>query len=293
VNANSDSHADLYKALKGGSNNFGVVTGLDLRAIPQEGLWGGQAFYNISVLPSLLEKFSAFGLRKSYDEFAQLTLLYGRIGNASFVTTHQHYTKPQPPPSTVFDTFEDLQLNSTFRVDSLTNFTIELEAPRDGSVRKAFATSTYKNNLQMLQRFSERAEDITKELGSVTGLQFVVSLQPFGQFITGKAAATGGNLLGLETGGMDRVVVCLTVNWADEADDGMMNEAIRALISQGRSDAEELGASDEFLFQNYAAVWQDVYGGVGKENREAFKTVSRRYDPSQLFQKAVLGGFKL
>ena len=40
VNANATQNIDLYKALKGGSNNFGIVTRLDMRLFPQGKFWG-------------------------------------------------------------------------------------------------------------------------------------------------------------------------------------------------------------------------------------------------------------
>lgn len=88
VNANQESNADLYKALKGGSNNFGVVTRLDLRAIPQGEFWGGVAFYNSSLIPALLDNLSAFDQGDSYDPFSQLTVLFGRAGNNTISITH-------------------------------------------------------------------------------------------------------------------------------------------------------------------------------------------------------------
>lgn len=40
VNANTSSHPDLYRALKGGGNNFGVVTRFDFRTFEQDTFWG-------------------------------------------------------------------------------------------------------------------------------------------------------------------------------------------------------------------------------------------------------------
>lgn len=42
VNANQTSNNDLYKALKGGSSNFGIVTKVDVAAFANNGFWGGQ-----------------------------------------------------------------------------------------------------------------------------------------------------------------------------------------------------------------------------------------------------------
>ncbi|KAL8759916.1 MAG: hypothetical protein Q9184_003476 [Pyrenodesmia sp. 2 TL-2023] len=51
VNANATSNSDLRFALKGGSNNFGIVTRFDLQAFPQGKLWGGSTYNPISTLP--------------------------------------------------------------------------------------------------------------------------------------------------------------------------------------------------------------------------------------------------
>lgn len=42
INANADQHADLWKALKGGGSNFGLVTRIDLEAMPAADLAHGE-----------------------------------------------------------------------------------------------------------------------------------------------------------------------------------------------------------------------------------------------------------
>lgn len=41
VNANANEHADLFKGLKGGMANFGIVTRFDMQAFESGNLWGG------------------------------------------------------------------------------------------------------------------------------------------------------------------------------------------------------------------------------------------------------------
>ena len=42
---NYESHPDLYFALRGGGNNFGIVTQFDFETYPQGKVWGGQNWY--------------------------------------------------------------------------------------------------------------------------------------------------------------------------------------------------------------------------------------------------------
>jgi FAD/FMN-containing dehydrogenase len=45
VNANEKENSDLFKVLKGGGNNFGIVTRFDMRTFQQGPFWGGAVFY--------------------------------------------------------------------------------------------------------------------------------------------------------------------------------------------------------------------------------------------------------
>jgi FAD/FMN-containing dehydrogenase len=45
VNASGSSNADLFAVLKGGGNNFGIVTNFRFPAFKYEGMWGGLVAY--------------------------------------------------------------------------------------------------------------------------------------------------------------------------------------------------------------------------------------------------------
>ncbi|KAF5875551.1 putative fad binding domain protein [Botrytis fragariae] len=48
ANVNAHDNPDLYWALRGGGNNFGIVTRFDLQTYPQGPAWGGQNYYLFS-----------------------------------------------------------------------------------------------------------------------------------------------------------------------------------------------------------------------------------------------------
>ena len=41
-----DNHPDIFMALRGGGNNFGIVTSFLLQAYKQGDIWGGNLFYD-------------------------------------------------------------------------------------------------------------------------------------------------------------------------------------------------------------------------------------------------------
>lgn len=51
ANAKAWQNPDLFVALKGGSNNFGIVTRFDLQIYPQGDFWGGFGYYTSSTVP--------------------------------------------------------------------------------------------------------------------------------------------------------------------------------------------------------------------------------------------------
>jgi hypothetical protein len=55
VNANAYSNTDLFHALRGGGNNFGIVTRYDIRTFEQGCFWGGSIYYFPASFPSQIE----------------------------------------------------------------------------------------------------------------------------------------------------------------------------------------------------------------------------------------------
>lgn len=261
--------------------------------VPQGNFWGGVAAYPQSALAPLLNLSYEFGKTDNYDPYSQLTVNYGFHENMTILTTDIHYTKDEAPPPSVFGAFTPLQTSNTFRLDTLTAFTEEMASINDnGTIRKAFGTATYKNDLGMNQRFAELAEKTMNDLKG-TAQQFIVSIQPFGQFIMKHSAATGGNSLGLDRTEDDRLLYCLTVAWENEADDDVVYGGMKDLLDLAAEDAKAHDVFDEYIFLNYATPWQDPIASYGRDNVEAMQATSKRYDPGQIFQKAVPGGFKL
>ena len=127
---NETSHADLYRSLKGGSNNFGVVTRFDLKTFKQGPYWGGTVINPIETRQQLLAAFEQLNAAEPYDKYAAhlQNYLFAPETGWSIYNTYQ-YTKqpPQPFPPT-FQPFTSVQpqLVNTLRVATLTNFTLEL-----------------------------------------------------------------------------------------------------------------------------------------------------------------------
>lgn len=60
VTADASNNEDLFRALKGGSNNFGIVTNLKMAAIPCDKVWGGMSFIPKQAVPSAIDAIVSF-----------------------------------------------------------------------------------------------------------------------------------------------------------------------------------------------------------------------------------------
>jgi FAD/FMN-containing dehydrogenase len=65
VNANQKSHPDLFWALKGGSNNFGIVLRYDMKVYPEEKIWGGAVAWSSEQTRAALDAQTEFMSRKT------------------------------------------------------------------------------------------------------------------------------------------------------------------------------------------------------------------------------------
>lgn len=106
VTASEDSHPDLFLALKGGSNNFGIVTQFTMRTHPLSNLWGGFVAHGSDAAPKQVEALSKFMGAEPYDPHAAMFQTYGYNSGNKFIANGLAYTKSVTNPK-VFDALVD------------------------------------------------------------------------------------------------------------------------------------------------------------------------------------------
>ena len=85
----------------------------------------------------------------------------------------------------------------------------------------------------------------------------------------------------------------ITVQWASASDDAAINKAVQSLVTQSTNLAKSRNLYNQFIYMNYALQSQDPISAYGVLNALSMNVVSRIYDPRQVFQRLVPGGFKL
>ncbi len=85
----------------------------------------------------------------------------------------------------------------------------------------------------------------------------------------------------------------ITLGWDDPADDEDIYAAATATIEKVDRYSKKVGAGNDWIYLNYALQNQDVITSYGPENVKKLRAVSQKYDPGQVFQKLVPGGYKI
>lgn len=100
VNANQTTNFDLFTALKGGNNNFGIATRYDMDTFESEDLWGGIVTYPSSTAHQHFTALVNFGLNPNRDPHAAIIVFqgYSTASPTDVVRAAFDYTKPVAYP---------------------------------------------------------------------------------------------------------------------------------------------------------------------------------------------------
>ncbi|KAI7909451.1 FAD binding domain-containing protein [Pyricularia oryzae] len=303
VNANAtNEHADLYRALKGGSSNFGIVTRYDLNTFTAPAtLWGGTIGFAASAgaqLISTLQKFvSVLGDEGHQSDSAIVFWTYTQGGGLPepIIISALHNVEGKVDAPGLAD-FVSIPGNVSFamRTDSLVAFTDELEVPR-GSYN-SWRTLTFKNSGEVMTHAVDTYNAMVKEfeaeaptLGFTAQCMFQgLSVNQFKQ-----AAVNGGNVLGLDDRTDNLIMFLGMLAYKDPSLESLVNAKMTAWVDDIKKFAASKGADDEYLFLNYAHISQSPFRSYGQKNLAFMKEVADKYDPRGVFQINMPGGFKI
>jgi hypothetical protein len=307
--ASKESNSNLWRALKGSSNNFGIVTRFTMRSFPLTDIWSGFLYLPPWQSSKVLSAFHSFVSRDikansdaMYDEYAAGPLLcftYLQQLGIQAIAINLARTSPPPDPKRwpeCWSTSEFPKLWrfwSTCKVQSLTSATDEVSVLNPPGRRQEFATTTVKNDAATLEAVHRTYSDAIATIRQykIKNMSWTLVLQPL---LPAWARKGDSNPLGLDTGTDDPLVsVSFTINWALAEDDERVRRITRCAIEQIDVFAEKRGTAHEYRYLNYCAIWQKPFEGYGKKNLIFLQDVSRDVDPEGMFQKGCTGGFKL
>ncbi|KAJ6439279.1 6-hydroxy-D-nicotine oxidase [Purpureocillium lavendulum] len=297
VEANASCNPDLWKALKGGLGNFGIVTRFDVRAFAAPQLWGGlrasDASYTDAVVASLVEftdnnhkhQGAAFIINFTYQPALSSDILVAQV----LVDTDGS------PNASVFDEIQQVPaVLSDLKTRPMSGIAIDYILP--SGLRNVWFTLTFKNDGRVVKKAAEMHKLLVKDLlltFPVGDLALQSLFQPIPKLFADIGVAKGGNMLGLDQVEGNSLLWLCAASCRTVEQETVLHRRVKAMTSELKRFAESISALVPWLYVNYADPTQDALESYGDESVEFMWHVARKYDPTGVFQRLVPGSFKL
>lgn len=276
------------------------MTRFDLAAFQQGELWGGQVIYPAALTAAeqdqaLYKLATTPHASNNATGDAQVILAYVTASAGKFFANYYTHTVPTAWPAPLAD-FQAIQpqIGPTLRISNLSDFATELGVGTPNGYRYLFGTLTFRVDQSFFAEIRNISDAAFAPFFSdrpIPGLLLSVVLQP----LTSAMLAQGcnKNSLGLCGNDGNLVILDLTVQWSLAANTSAVNQASQTLINGVAAAAKQKGLLHPYIYLNYALKNQNPIAGYGQGNVANMKAMSKKYDPDQVFQKLVPGGFKL
>ncbi|KAF4924266.1 Bifunctional solanapyrone synthase [Colletotrichum viniferum] len=288
VKVSESSHPDLYFALRGGGNNFGIVTSFIVDVYEQGPVYtGARTFPESQIVPLSEEVEKIFTVEDEQDTNVGFEYRYTfSPQNGWTVSTTQRYADPVMNPP-VFNALNSIPAvgNLTGGINTLASSTSAVG--QLGVTRNLFTSLTNYPSLELSQQGLAIMKNLT-ETRNLTSLNPQLITYSIPAAMMRNSKARGGNALGLEDVSGHLIINLFALSWTDRTLDNAASMLAETFITDFRAAAEELDAFHPFIYINYANKGQDVFGGYGQNNRDRLVEISKAVDPKGVFASSGL-----
>ncbi|KAI3393838.1 hypothetical protein diail_3565 [Diaporthe ilicicola] len=300
VTADKSHHSRLFRALKGGSNNFGIVTNFKMHMLSNNKIWGGLTITPKEFIPKSIEAMHDFttNIKDNPDETVWTLLMHSPelpgIKDTIIATAYASMVGKEKAPA--FEKFLDIPTTITqLGIKTVSEFTVEYTQSTHHHV--IWFTLAFKNDKRIMAKASELHDKVVEDLKTVLpDGNFITQcvFQPLPTLFAENSVKAGGNVLGLERYKHDGIMWMATALLPTKALRDFAYPKVEAWTQEVKEFAETIpdGLID-FVYLNYADPSQAPLASYGEDNIKFMKEVSAEYDPQEVFQKLCPGGYKL
>ncbi|CAL3971906.1 unnamed protein product [Diplocarpon coronariae] len=323
VYASRTSNPDLFWALKGGSSNFGIVTRFDIKTLPSRKVWAGIYSVADEHLPAFLAAAATYAanITDPLSHVIPATIAVGRDPVAATGAVILFYDSDTVSYPECFKPFFAIpSVASTTAFKTLAEFTDETGTAVVSGIGDIFAAGTFTATTEgeilkginiTTTIFFERLPLLYSQVPAANISTAEIDWQPIGKTKKPKlytrgtgllgywnaadstkwmdaTAAAGGNALGLDPSKI-YIAWAEVVEWIGSDYDAICLKWVEETTAAINAATKAAGLYSGFTYMGDAASFQTdgFYAGYGAANRAELLRISRKYDPSRLFQVSV------
>ncbi|KAF3761056.1 FAD binding domain-containing protein [Cryphonectria parasitica EP155] len=307
VNATADNeYSDLFWALRGGGNNFGIVTSFGLKTIDLGTVTVGQVAYTGSDLrDQYLQTVYDFAYDGTLDQKAAVipTVTWSpATGSNDLIYSAMVFygandTNPAALGNFTGGAATSLPVNSsTFSARTMSDWSAEVDTGT--SVLKgwyfSFAVVPILADLDAMgivfDTFFNKSQEL---LANVTYGSATTAVMPISKSsIVNNRGNASGDPFGIDESKAPFVWLEQTYIYYLESDTSYVNSAIQEINAAIDAALPEDKKAD-FMYINDAGGWQKPFDTYASDNLQRLQEIRAKYDPEGTFTYQVPGGFKL
>ncbi|KAI5462641.1 FAD binding domain-containing protein [Mariannaea sp. PMI_226] len=296
VTASPTQYSDLYWALRGGGNNFGLVVGfnLDTFSLPGGAMWGGSRIYTEDQFPNVLKAFSNLVANSPTDPRAGQWVAWVLSGETKVAASELWYTEPNGNKAAIFSEYNALTaIQDTTGNRNQADYTATLQSTNPNGRRETYYGLTVRADPALAVRAKDIFFEEMPKLSGVAGVNPVLIYQGITKGQIQNMAKRGGNALGINAANGPLYLIHLACWWDSAKDDALVYGTISTVLQRITDEAKSRGLNNSYIYMNYASQYEDVIRSYGADNKAKLKKIANIYDPARVFQELQPGYFKL
>ncbi|KIJ29152.1 hypothetical protein M422DRAFT_188866, partial [Sphaerobolus stellatus SS14] len=293
LNVSAHSYPDLYFGLRGGGNNFGIVTSFVFKTHPQGQVYAGLITYDGITAQAAFQDFDANN--KDPKAYLLMTFIYHGINNRSTGTTAFIFYDGPVPPNGTYDAFFNAPglLDNDVKTRSFLDFQASIVIPNPTRFVTNTLSRTTGDVVPILRYTKPIVDEIIKQNLNLTstfyeGAEFVMcTMEPLHSTLFDRS--TGGAYPHSRAHPWTPLNVFMA--YRDTVSDEETILAIRAASASIQQVAikEGLSSPDAILDPTYAAKTTNLRLLFG-DNLPMLRALRAKYDPHNLL--SLTGGWK-
>jgi hypothetical protein len=283
----------LYWALRGGGNNFGLVTKYNLYTIPCPEMRGGARTFLQTEFSEVINAFINVANNASVDGHAQQYVAFLQTGGINLAQAELTYTKNVTDPK-IFRQYRNISaVADTTTAKTLVQYVEYLETENPSGLREVYWPVTVHMNEAFANWIVDVFYTMIPQVANVTGAQPVIIYQAITEPMLKKMSNYGGNALGLDASAAPIHLMHIACWWTNESDDDTVYAFVNSFWDKVIAQAKTLGLDNDYIYMNYASMFQDPIASYGDANKALLKSIAKKYDPKAVYQTLQPGYFKL